>query len=139
MRADLMMRRILGIGCAVAALYAGVLGITASAQEAAPEPTPEAVAAVIAEPDAPPATETAPAEAATEPEPPAETATPPEPAPVTPPGARARSPRSRASGARGACAGLPGHPGHPAGRQDQLGAEASPGQLEVGSWRCTQA
>ena len=66
------------------------------------------------EPDATPATETTPAEAATEPEPPAETATPPEPAPVTPPGARARAPRSRASGARGACAGRPGHPGHAA-------------------------
>ena len=83
MRADLMMRRILGIGCAVAALYAGVLGISASAQEAAPEPTPEAVPMI--EPDATPATETTPAEAATEPEPPAETTTPPEPAPVTPP------------------------------------------------------
>ena len=137
MRADLMMRRILGIGCAVAALYAGVLGISASAQDAAPEPTPEAVPMI--EPDATPATETTPAEAATEPEPPAETTTPPEPAPVTPAGARARSPRSRAPGARGACTGLPGHPGHPAGRQDQLGAQASPGQLEVGSRRCTQA
>ncbi len=83
MRAELMMRRILGIGCAVAALYAGLLGITASAQEPAPEPTSEPAAAAIAEPAVPPVAEPAPA--VSEPEPPAEMAAPPEPAPETPP------------------------------------------------------
>ena len=45
-----MMRRILGIGLAVAAIYAAVLGVMAPAQEPTPEPTVEAASAPITEP-----------------------------------------------------------------------------------------
>ena len=138
MRADLMMRRILGIGCAVAALYAGVLGITASAQEAAPEPTPERGHRPIAEPAAPPVAEPRPRPA--EPEPPAETAAPPEPAPVTPPApAPATRPPPRLQAPAAPAPAAPAAPAAGAGRRDQLRAQASPGQLEVGSRRRTQA
>ena len=82
-----MMRRILGIGLAVAAIYAAVLGIAAPAQAPGPEPTVEATAAPITEPaPAPVEAEAAAPEAAAPEAPPAATAepTPPEPT-VAPP------------------------------------------------------
>jgi len=58
-----MMRRILGIGLAVAAMYAAVLGVAAPAQAPSPEPTAEAAAAPITEPA--PTASAAPVETAT--------------------------------------------------------------------------
>ena len=78
-----MMRRIFAIGVAVAALYAGVLGVAAPAQAPTPDPTPpEPAATPITEP-APTASPPAEAATATPEATPANTATPtPFPSPV---------------------------------------------------------